>query len=177
MPTTKKRSEAEQIALLLKRQHDGDPWHGPSRAALLKHVTPAIAAWDPGAGAHSIWQQVLHMRNWTREVEARVLGADPRREGVPVGGDWPAVTDTSANAWAETLASLDAAHEQLARLTLSLTQEQLDSRVGVTVDSPQGTGIKMSAMIRSLAEHDIYHCGMISLLNRLARASLGLKQL
>ena len=166
------RTEADDIILHLKRAHAGDPWHGPSRAALLKDVTAPIAAWEPGAGAHSIWKQVLHMRNWTREVEARVLGAAPDRDGVPVGGDWPAVTDTSETAWRETLASLDAAHEQLVRVVRSLPATRLHEHVGATPDKPDGTGIRVSTMLKSLAEHDIYHSGMVSLLARLARAAL-----
>lgn len=170
--TPEPRSENDEIIHLLRTVHAGQPWHGPSRAALLADVDARVAAWDPGAGAHGIWGQVLHMRNWTREVERRTLGA-PRGSEVPIGGDWPPIPDTSEGAWRETLASLDAAHEQLCVVVRRLAPARLHEYVGATAEKPAGTGITIAAMLRSLAEHDLYHCGQVSLLTRLARAALG----
>lgn len=167
------RSETELLVKSLQRAHAGDPWHGPSRAALLADVTHEIAAWHPGAGAHSIWETVLHMRNWTDEVARRALGGERDAEAGPVGGDWPEVTDTSARAWRAAIASLDAAHEALVAVVRALPPEQLGVAVGATAEHPEGTGISHASMFRSLAEHDIYHSGQISLLKRLARAARG----
>lgn len=173
--TPKPETEPEEIARLLRTVHDGTPWHGPSRAALLADVTADVAAWDPGAGAHGIWRQVLHMRNWTREVEARTMGKRPSRSD-PVGGDWPSIGDASVAAWQETLASLDAAHRDLVAVVLKLPATRLHEYVGATAEKPTGSGVSVGTMIRSLAEHDLYHCGQVSLLKRLARAALGLPQ-
>ena len=168
-------TEPEEIAHLLRSVHDGEPWHGPSRVALLADVTADVAAWDPGAGAHGLWQQVLHMRNWTREVEARTMGKRPGRAD-PVGGDWPEIGDTSEAAWRETLASLDAAHHDMVEMVLKLPAARLHENVGATVEEPNGSAVSVGTMIRSLAEHDLYHCGQVSLLKRLARGALGLPQ-
>lgn len=173
--TPKPQSETEEIAHLLRTVHDGEPWHGPSRAALLADVTAEVAAWDPGSGAHGIWRQVLHMRNWTREVEARTMGKRPSRND-PVGGDWPEIGDTSEAAWRETLASLDAAHRDMVAVVLKLPDARLHEFVGATAEKPNGSGVSVGTMIRSLAEHDLYHCGQVSLLKRLARGALGLPQ-
>lgn len=167
-PTT----EIDEIIQQLRRMHDGDPWHGPSRAALLRDVTAAEAAWDPGAGAHGIWEQVLHMRNWTREVEARTLGKRADGSGVPVGGDWPARNGSGEAEWQEALASLDAAHRSLLAVIRALAPDRLHAYVGATDEKPNGTGISVAMMLRSLAEHDVYHAGQVSLLKRLARAAL-----
>jgi uncharacterized damage-inducible protein DinB len=161
--------DVERVIKELQRQHDGDPWHGPSRAAILADVSAAEAAWQPGAGAHSIWELVLHMRSWTREVERRALGAQP---AMPEDGDWPAVVDTSEDAWAEAQASLDAAHEQIVAVVRRLGAEKLSGMVGATRDKPLGTGITHRAMLYSLAQHDVYHSGQIAILKRLARAAL-----
>lgn len=171
--TPEPRRENEEIIDLLRQVHDGSPWHGPSRAALLADVDAALAAWDPGAGAHGIWQQVLHMRNWTREVERRTLGHRRDPGGSPVGGDWPEVTDRADAAWREALASLDAAHRDLVAVVRKQPLSRLHEYVGATVDAPAGTGITVATMLRSLAEHDLYHCGMVSLLKRLGGAALG----
>jgi uncharacterized damage-inducible protein DinB len=153
----------------LQRQHDGDPWHGPSRAAILADVSAAEAAWQPGAGAHSIWDLVLHMRSWTREVERRALGAQP---AMPEDGDWPEVISTSEEAWAEAQASLDAAHERIVAVVRRLGAERLSGMVGATRDKPLGTGITHRAMLYSLAQHDVYHSGQVAILKRMARAAL-----
>lgn len=165
----KPRSVAEEIAAALRRAHDGHPWHGPSRAMLLEDVTPAVAAWHPGAGAHSIWETVLHMRSWTREVERRLRGGAP---GDPVDGDWPAVGAKTEKAWRAALASLDAAHESLVAAVLETPEATFAERVAATQGSPPGSGVSYRTMLLSLAEHDIYHSGQVSLLKRLAGAAL-----
>ncbi len=165
------RSETEVLVKALQRAHAGEPWHGPSRAALLADVSAEIASWHPGAGAHSIWETVLHMRSWTDEVARRALGGARDAAAGPVGGDWPEVTDVSETAWREALVSLDAAHERLIAVVRGLPAAQLAMRVGATAEDPAGTGISRANMLRSLAEHDIYHSGQIALLKRLASRS------
>lgn len=168
-PAARMVPDVERVIKELQRQHDGDPWHGPSRAAILADVSAAEAAWQPGAGAHSIWELVLHMRSWTREVERRALGGAP---AMPVDGDWPPVVATGEAAWAEAQASLDAAHEQLVAVVRRLGAEKLSGKVGATKQRPAGTGISHRAMLYSLAQHDVYHSGQVAMLKRLARAAI-----
>lgn len=170
----KARQENEEIVKVLRRAHDGSPWHGPSRAALLADVQADVAGWHPGAGAHSIWETVLHMRSWTDEVARRASGGGFDSKAEPVGGDWPVVTDTSDRAWREAVRSLDASHEALVGVVRALPAAQLAARVGVSAEYPDGKGISHASMFRSLAEHDVYHTGQLSLLKRLARSALGL---
>lgn len=174
--TPKPRTEIEEIVHQLQRVHDGEPWHGPSRAEILSDVTAEEADWEPGAGAHGVWGQVLHMRSWTREVEARTFGKIPDGTGTPVGGDWPDRQDVSARAWREALESLDAAHRELVVVVQGLSPERLHEFVGATAERPGGTGVSVATMLRSLAEHDLYHAGQVSLLKRLARAALHSEQ-
>jgi len=162
----------EQDCLLssLQRAHDGKPWHGPSRAAVLAHVSPVEAAWRPAPDAHSMWEIVLHMRSWTLEVLRRARGGVPSE---PQGGDWPPVsTPPSAAAWRETLASLDAAHAALVAQVAAMDDAARAAPVRDRPGDPQGTAITQRAMIRSLAEHDVYHTGQLAMLKRLARAAV-----
>ena len=55
----------------------------------------------------------------------------------------------------------------------ALPAAQLAARVGVSAEYPAGKGISHANMFRSLAEHDVYHSGQLSLLKRLAREALG----
>jgi uncharacterized damage-inducible protein DinB len=151
----------------LQRAHDGTPWHGPSRGDVLRDVTAEEAAWRPAADAHSIWAIVLHMRSWTREVLRRAQGEVPAE---PADGDWPAVPETTdAVAWRATLDSLEAAHLALRTFVATMDDSARAARVKDRPWDPPGQAITHRAMIRSLAEHDVYHTGQVALLKRLAR--------
>jgi uncharacterized damage-inducible protein DinB len=162
--------EREALIAELRRVHDGEPWHGPSRDAVLEGITPEEAVWRPASGAHSIWEIVLHMRNWTREVARRAQGGAP---GDPIDGDWPEVTSQSPGAWADALASLDAAHALLLEVVRLMPEVRLEALGGVRADDPGATAITHGAMFLSLAQHDVYHTGQIAVLKRLAREAVG----
>lgn len=151
----------------LRRAHDGQPWHGPSRADVLADVTAAEAAWRPDPSAHSIWALVLHMRSWTEEVLRRAQGGVPAD---PVRGDWPPPPDTPTEAaWRDAVASLNAAHEALLAQVKSMGDAERAARVADRPGEPPGSAITQRAMIRSLAEHDVYHTGQLAMLKSLAR--------
>lgn len=80
---------AQRIQALLdtlRRSFDGDAWHGPALADLLRGVDAQHAVAHPVTGAHSIWELTLHLAVWTREVARRLSGAVPAE---PTEGDWP----------------------------------------------------------------------------------------
>lgn len=154
----------------LHRAHDGAPWHGPSRADVLRDVSAAEAAWRPAPDAHTLWEVVLHMRSWTREVLRRAQGAVPDE---PLDGDWPPMPQPADDAaWAETQRSLDAAHAELLTFVAVMPEEARAALVRAGPWIPPEQSITQRAMIRSLAEHDVYHTGQLALLKRLARAAL-----
>ncbi|MBA2293266.1 MAG: DinB family protein [Gemmatimonadales bacterium] len=153
----------EHLIEELTRSHDRQPWHGPSRRALLDGVGAAEAALHPVVGAHSIWELVLHMTSWTREVSRRLHGAPP---AAPSDGDWPEVGEPTEARWREACFALDRAHAALLGIVAALPPERLGDRVG-TGDEPElGTGTTMALMIAGIAEHDAYHCGQVAILKR-----------
>jgi len=158
--------EREHLLKELKQAHDGDPWHGSSRAAILSDVTLSEATRNPDGGAHSIWQLVLHMRAWTNEVARRVREG---KAGEPVEGDWPPVGKASEESWRAAVASLEQAHENVAAAVRDMREGQMDERVGGDRDAPLGTGVTHREMLHGLAQHDAYHSGQIALLKRLYR--------
>jgi uncharacterized damage-inducible protein DinB len=155
-------AEKDEILTELRLAHDGEPWHGPSRARVLADVTLDEAVRRPSArGGHTIWELVLHMGAWTREVARRVREGSP---GLPEEGDYPPVAKPSAEAWRAAVESLDEAHAEV----LDAVTNMRDGRLGERVDGSAG-GATYRAMLHGLAQHDAYHTGQIAILKKIYR--------
>lgn len=145
----------------------GDPWHGPTVEALLHDLTPEEALQRPVAGAHSIWELVLHMTGWAREVQERLEG---RAAGEPAAGDWPEPSAPgSAAAWARDRRALFAAHEALATAIRRVTPADLETPVVDHRDRAAGTGLSKYLTLHGLVHHSVYHAGQIAQLRRAIR--------
>jgi uncharacterized damage-inducible protein DinB len=132
-------------------------WHGPALTDLIGDVTAEQAAQHPVAGAHSIWELVLHMIAWTEIVRERLVGsakADPSPEE-----DWPPVRDASAEAWRGTVERLKDSHRELAADVAKLGDSDLIGRV-------PGKDHLVLTMVHGVVEHDAYHGGQIAILKR-----------
>jgi uncharacterized damage-inducible protein DinB len=162
-------SEREHILHELEQSHAGEPWHGTSRAALLADVTMDEAARRPGPAGHTIWELVLHMRAWTREVARRVREGAPRE---PAEGDWPPMGAASEDAWEAAVENLTTAHAELIATIRDMSEATLDEVVGGgDRDAPLGSGVSHREMLHGVAQHDAYHSGQIALLKRLYRSA------
>jgi len=87
-------------------------WHGPALAEVLDGVDAAGARARPIAGAHSIWEIVLHITSWADIARQRIHGeatGDP-----PPEQDWPPVPAADAD-WSATLDRLRDSHIGLLR--------------------------------------------------------------
>jgi uncharacterized damage-inducible protein DinB len=150
-----------ELVGLLRDAYDGDPWHGPSLAAVLAGVDATYAARRPACGRHSIWELVLHVTAWTREVSRRLAGAAP---ALPLEGDWPAVGSTDVPAWQTALENLAEAHRALVAVVAAQPDDRWDVPVGDLRDAPLGTGTTTGGMIVGLATHHAYHAGQMAIL-------------
>ena len=132
-------------------------WHGPALTDLLEDVNAQQAAARPIAGAHSIWELVLHITAWTEIVRERLAGSakgDPTPEE-----DWPPVQDTSPDAWRAVVERLKEAHRELAAITAQMDDSMLIGRV-------PGKDHSVLVMMHGIIEHDAYHGGQIAVLKR-----------
>ncbi|MGE0359368.1 MAG: DinB family protein [Vicinamibacterales bacterium] len=160
-------TEPAHLADLLTRVMTGDPWHGPNVDRLLDGLTSEEAVQRPVPGGHSIWELVLHMTGWAREVEARLAGA---AAGEPPAGDWPdEPSPPDAAAWARDRRALFAAHESLATAIRRVTPAMLDSPVVDHRDRAAGTGLSKYLTLHGLVHHSVYHAGQIAQLRRAIR--------
>jgi len=153
--------ENERIADELDRMNHGGAWHGPAIRETLIGVSAAQARARPVAGAHTIWEIVLHMTAWANEVGRRLT-----ENARPVTGqaDWPSPADSSETAWEAAKSRLQAAHQSL-RLAI---REFPPSRLEDPVSGPDDNGPPDSfyVMLHGLAQHDAYHTGQIAILKR-----------
>jgi uncharacterized damage-inducible protein DinB len=155
--------ELDRIARLFRESIAGKPWHGPSLATALEGIDATVAAARPLEGAHSIWEIVLHLTGWTREVANRLRGEGPKP---PVGGDWPETGPVDGARWDAAGAGLFAAHEELVAALARFPASRLSERIGEERDAPLGTGVTYREMILGALQHQAYHAGQISLLKK-----------
>jgi len=155
--------ETIEIAELIERVMAGDPWHGPSVRAVIDEIGPEQAARRPPGGAHSIWELVLHMTGWTREVTARLRGR-PAQE--PEGGDWPETGEPTLERWRAAQADLFAAHRELIAVVRRLDAAALSRPVADFRDNALGVGLSHYLTLHGVVHHTVYHAGQIALLRR-----------
>lgn len=160
--------EIDRLAHLLREAVAGKPWHGPSLDTVLQGIDASAAAARPLAGAHSIWEIVLHLTGWTREVANRLAGAEPKP---PVLGDWPETGRVDPAGWDAARADLFNAHEELIAALTRFPESRLDEVVGGERDAPLGTGVSVREMILGALSHDAYHGAQIALLRKAAHGA------
>ena len=153
--------EVERIAEQLRRAHEGGAWHGPAVEELLEGVTAEQAASRPLAGAHSVWELVLHIEAWERAVLRR-LGGDPAAI-YNTSEDWSPSANVSEEDWRAARRKLGEAYSALREAVLSLDDAQLDEPI-----LPEMSTRYVS--LHGAIQHTLYHAGQMALV----RKALGL---
>jgi uncharacterized damage-inducible protein DinB len=150
-------SRARHLGSSLERTMTGPMWHGPALADVLKGVTAERAAAHPIAGAHSIWEIVLHVVAWVEIARARLKGQ--RTGDATPEEDWPPVTATDEAAWRRALERLAACHREIGADARAFDEARLDQKLA---------NLEYSAdvLLRGIVEHGTYHGGQIALLKK-----------
>lgn len=149
-------SEMARIVDQLKRIYDGPAWHGPSLKELLADVSVERAAARP-AGAHSIWELVLHITSWERAAAEALRGA--AMPAMPWPDDWPPVPQGGRDAWVETKEELKRTHKMLVFAAEELRDDRLSEVVA-------GRKYDFYYLLHGMAQHAAYHGGQIALLRK-----------
>jgi uncharacterized damage-inducible protein DinB len=150
-------AEVRRLEKQLRTAFEGAAWHGPAVLELLAGVTPEQAFARPIAGAHTIWELVLHLGGAYRLVLRRLLG-DSRP--LSPEEDWPDVPSISAEAWRETIDTLRRLNAEVRSALTAFPATRLDEPL--VPDSPYTA----YAQFIGLTQHDLYHAGQIALLKR-----------
>jgi len=146
-------SRATRLANHIERTVTGPMWHGPALVEVLDEVDAGRARARPIAGAHSIWEIVLHITAWADIARQRIHGealGDPAPEQ-----DWPAI----GGDWPQALERLTESHRRLAADVRLLDDAALEARVK-NLEYPVGI------LLDGVVEHGTYHGGQIALLKK-----------
>src|SRR5262250_2076959 len=114
--------DMEIIADQIGRAFRGESWHGPSVLEVLAGVSAEDAAAHPIAGAHSIWEIVLHMAGGYRLVLGRARGESAQ---LSPEEEWPPVAEPSSESWRKCQQALVELNQQLQQAVRGFPVERL----------------------------------------------------
>jgi uncharacterized damage-inducible protein DinB len=151
------KTELDRLEEQMRRALEGDAWHGPSVLEVLDGVSAAQAAAHPIAGAHSIWELVLHLCSDYGLVLRRLAG-DGRDLTESEG--WPVVPEPSAENWSGSVRQLIQLNAELRRAIRSFPRERLDEPL-----VPESPYTAYTQFI-GVTQHGLYHAGQMALLKK-----------
>lgn len=151
------KTELHRLEEQLERALEGEAWHGPPVLEVLDGVSAYQAAAHPIAGAHSIWELVLHL-HIDYSLVLRRLGGDGRQ--LTESEDWPAVPEPSAENWSESVRVLKQLNAELRRALRSFPPERLDEPL-----VPEAPYTAYAQFI-GVTQHNLYHAGQMALLKK-----------
>jgi uncharacterized damage-inducible protein DinB len=153
---------ANRLEDQLRRALEGEAWHGPSVLELLAGVSAAQAASHPIAGAHSIWELVLHIRT-DYDLVLRRMAGDGRQ--LSAGEDWPACPAPTEENWRQSVQELELMNRKMREAVLDFPAERLDEPLVPEVSYTAYT------QFIGVTQHHLYHAGQIALLKRALAAT------
>jgi uncharacterized damage-inducible protein DinB len=149
--------EIKRLDVQLQRSFEGGAWHGPALLEVLDGCTPEEAFARPIAGAHTVWEIVLHLIGTYHLVLRRLNG-----DAAPLSPaqDWPPAPTPTLSAWQDTVSALRRANEELRQRVLAFNPHALDAPL---VPEP---AFSAYTQFIGITQHDLYHAGQIVLLKR-----------
>ena len=144
--------ETERIAEQLRLLFEGPSWLGPPIELLLSGISQERAAARPLAGAHTIWELVLHIATWLRIARLRLTATAPVD---PMEAEnWP----PAAGSWEDAIASIAREMKALRTAVLEFPPERLEER------APAAEAQTFYVLLHGVIQHSAYHAGQIAIL-------------
>ncbi len=155
------KADLSRLEEQLGRALEGEAWHGPSVLEALEGVSAEQAAAHPIAGAHSMWELVLHLCG-TYDLVLRRLGGDGRQ--MTESEDWPSVPEPSAGNWPEnwndSIRMLKQLNEDLRQAIKRFPADRLD--LPLVPEAPYTANTQFIGV----TQHNLYHAGQMVLLKK-----------
>ena len=153
------KTEVTRIQQLLNASWNGRMWHGTNLKEVLKGVDTEKAFRKPAAGAHNIYELVMHMHCWRNFVFQHLTGHADFKVILNSADDWPVDYEKTEAQWNTALQLLEQSQNQVADAFSKFDETQLD-------ESMHGRKFSWYDFIHGLIQHDIYHSGQIAILKK-----------
>jgi uncharacterized damage-inducible protein DinB len=154
-------SESARLADQIRRSFEGEAWHGDSINQILDGISAKQAAAHPIAGAHSIWELVLHITAWDGAVLRRTRGT---AVSLTDAENFPPVKDASEAAWKKATEDARSVHRELVEAVSKFP----DSRLQEQVPAKREKYYNFFYMFSGIVQHELYHAGQIAILKKVA---------
>jgi len=150
---------------LLDQAFASKAWHGPVLLGSIRGVKLKAATFRPLGKRNSIRDLVYHCAYWkyaARRWVRMAAGDQPGPAFARSPAKFPVRSErVTEKMWRADIRMLKREHALIVAAVRRFPDRLLDSRKG---DSP----VTFAELIAGVAQHDLYHCGQIGLLKRLA---------
>jgi uncharacterized damage-inducible protein DinB len=150
--------EIRSILLRLENVNSGEPWFGRSVYTLLGEVDTKKVRLRPGGTAHSLIDLLYHMITWADFTLKRIEKDRINDLAAAEELDWREIGPS--HNWKKGLAEFKAIHKKI----VTLLKKKKDSFLDEKVDYRD---YNFRYLINGLIEHNIYHLGQITYLNKM----------
>jgi uncharacterized damage-inducible protein DinB len=152
-------TEISHIKNMLKYNWEGPMWYGGHITAVLADITREKALRKPAAGAHNIYELVMHMLCWRNFVLELLKGNTSYKVEINSETDWPVKYEVTEESWKKTLAELENNQTEL----MAALENFEEAKLGEVVPE---RNFKWHVLLHGLIHHDIYHSGQIAILKK-----------
>ncbi|MGZ3872203.1 MAG: DinB family protein [Mucilaginibacter sp.] len=153
---------SEKLQQELEKVLYGAAWYGTPIYSIIEQVHFETAYEKPGGSVHTIAGIVLHMLSWTEEVMDRMNGMAAQ---MPSSGDWPDPGTPDEQKWQNYVNDLKLVNVNLLGVIQHFPEDQWAELINDTRDSEPVTTYE--ELINGFIQHQVYHAGQISILNRI----------
>ncbi|MHC4505512.1 MAG: DinB family protein [Planctomycetota bacterium] len=148
--------ETDRICQQMKQALEGGAWHGPAVLEILEGVDASAAAAKPIAGAHSIWELVLHLSG-TQTILLRRLRGDATE--LTPEEDWPRVPVATEDAWRVAIDAFTRREAELRQAVAAFPAARLDQPLVAGGSSAYNN-------FHGHVQHMLYHAAQMGLLKK-----------
>ena len=149
--------EVDRIVEQMRLAFEGGAWHGPAVLEVLKGVDAETACQHSIAGAHSIWELVLHLSATQAILLGRIRGEDV---GLSDADFWEPLPEITEDNWQAAVEQLTRQERDLRAAVAAFPEEKLEQKL-----MPSGTTTAY-ATFHGHIQHNTYHAGQIALLKK-----------
>jgi uncharacterized damage-inducible protein DinB len=146
--------ETERIAEQLSALFEGPSWLGPPIYGLLADISQKSASDGPLAGAHTIWELVLHVRAWIQIARLRLTASSP--VDPTENENWPA----PSGSWEDAVAGLRNDVAALREAIIDFPPGRLEGT------APAIESQTFYVLLHGVIQHSAYHAGQIAVLKK-----------